>query len=50
MKKTSEKSENSEHENLDNELVILSLDETDDLSSFNCESEELKFMSRDLLQ
>ena len=41
MKKTSEKSENLEHENLDNELVILPLDETDDLSSFNCESEEL---------
>jgi hypothetical protein len=41
MRKTSEKSENLEHENLDNELVILPLDETDDLSSFNCESEVL---------
>ena len=41
MRKTREKSENSEHENLENELVILPLDETDDLSSFNCESEEL---------
>ena len=29
--KTSEKSENLEHENLDNELVILPLDEIDDL-------------------
>jgi hypothetical protein len=38
---TSEKSENLEHENLDNELVILPLDEIDDLSSFNCESEML---------
>ena len=41
MRKTSEKSENLEHENLDNELIVLPLDETDDLSSFNCESEEL---------
>ncbi len=41
MRKTREKSENSEHENLENELFILPLDETDDLSSFNCESEEL---------
>jgi hypothetical protein len=39
--KKSEKSESLEHENLDNELVILPLDETDDLSSFNCESEVL---------
>lgn len=29
------------HESLDDELVILSLDKTDDLSSFNCKSEEL---------
>ena len=43
MKKTSGRSENLEHENLDNELVILLLDETDDLSSFNCESEELNY-------
>ena len=41
VRKTREKSENSEHENLENELVILPLDEPDDLSSFNCESEEL---------
>ena len=41
MRKTSEKSENLEHENPDNELIVLPLDETDDLSSFNCESEEL---------
>lgn len=41
MRKTSEKSENLEHENLDNELVILPLNETDDLSFFNCKSEEL---------
>lgn len=41
MRKTSEESENLEHENLDNELVILPLDDTDDLSSFDCESEEL---------
>ena len=37
MRKTSEKSENLEHEILENELVMLPLDETDDLSSFNCE-------------
>lgn len=41
MRKTREKSENSKHENLENELVILPLNETDDLSSFNCKSEEL---------
>ena len=41
MRKTSEKSENLKHESLDNELIILPLDESDDLSSFNCESEEL---------
>jgi GNAT superfamily N-acetyltransferase len=41
MKKTSEKSENLKHENLENELIILPLDEADDLSSFNCKSEEL---------
>ena len=32
---TSEKSENLEHENLDNELIVLPADETDDLSFFN---------------
>jgi hypothetical protein len=41
MRKTSEKSENLKHESLDNELIILPLDESDDLSSFKCESEEL---------
>lgn len=41
MRKTSEKSENLKHANLDNELIILPLDEADDLSSFNCDSEEL---------
>jgi GNAT superfamily N-acetyltransferase len=41
MRKTREKSENLRHESLDDELVILPLDETDDLSSFNCKSEEL---------
>jgi hypothetical protein len=41
MRKTREKSANSKHENLENELFILPLDETDDLPSFNCESEEL---------
>ena len=41
MRKTSEKSESLEHENLNDELIILPLDETDDLSSFNCESEKL---------
>jgi hypothetical protein len=50
MRKTSEKSENLEHENLENELVILPLDETDGLSSFNCESEELNdFIKTDAL-
>ncbi|MDY0129503.1 MAG: GNAT family N-acetyltransferase [Methanosarcina vacuolata] len=41
MRKTSEKSENLKHANLDNELIILPLDEADDLSFFNCNSEEL---------
>lgn len=41
MRKTSEKSENLKHANLDNELIILPLDEADDLSSFNCDSEDL---------
>ena len=41
MRKPREKSENLRHESLDDELVILPLDETDDLSSFNCKSEEL---------
>lgn len=40
MRKTSEKSENL-NANLDNELIILPLDEADDLSFFNCNSEEL---------
>lgn len=40
MRKTSEKSENL-NANLDNELIILPLDEADDLSSFDCNSEEL---------
>ncbi len=41
MRKTSKKSEQLENSNLDVELVVLSLDENDDLSSFNCSSEEL---------
>lgn len=41
MRKTSEKSENLKHANLDNELIILPLDEADNLSSFNCDSEDL---------
>jgi hypothetical protein len=40
MRKTSKKSEQLENSNLDDELVVFPLDENDDLSSFNCSSEE----------
>ena len=48
MKKTSKKSEQLKNLNLDDELVVLPLDENDDLSSFNCISEELNnFLKND---
>lgn len=50
MKKTSKKSEQLKNSNLDDELVVLPLDENDDLSSFNCISEELNdFLKNDAL-
>jgi GNAT superfamily N-acetyltransferase len=50
MRKTNRKLENLEQESLEDKLVILPLDETNDFSFFNCKNEELNdFLKNDAL-